>query len=227
MDYKSQIEAQANHLIIFRPDVQFKIKLSSKYFICLNVSQDFLIDYLELNGGKFITQGCKNQCNDYSTVSCNNSSTIWNIMEVIKNTELNYQQKKYIIFFILSIFPLDVDFISFLTFFINGVGFKIRMIAKNEISKKWSLVKMAQLLYMSPGTLKKRLSNENTSYTKILLDCRMQKAAELLTIHNKNVFQTADYCGYKSVSFFITIFKKYYGTSPLLFVKRYISDNIN
>ncbi|HHA3413613.1 TPA: helix-turn-helix domain-containing protein [Salmonella enterica subsp. enterica serovar Muenchen] len=219
MNYKLQIDVPGNHLIIFRPNIYFETKQTNELVVCLKLSQKLLLEYLDLNAGDFIRQGFKNQHDVYKLTSCEHLDMVRDMLEAAEKAMLSYHQKKYIVFFILSMFPMNLNFVSFLIFFINSVEFKVCSIIKNDISKKWSLPEIAKLLYMSPGTLKKRLSDENTSYTKIILDCRMRKAAELLVIHNKNVVQTADYCGYKSVSFFIAKFKKYYGTNPLLFSK--------
>ncbi|HFW4122307.1 TPA: helix-turn-helix domain-containing protein, partial [Salmonella enterica subsp. enterica serovar Birkenhead] len=77
------------------------------------------------------------------------------------------------------------------------------------------------MLYMSPGTLKKKLKCEETSWTKILINCRMQKATELFLVRNKSVQQVAASCGYNNVSFFIRLFREYFGISPHEFIKKY------
>ncbi|WP_201490404.1 helix-turn-helix domain-containing protein, partial [Escherichia coli] len=58
------------------------------------------------------------------------------------------------------------------------------------------------------------LKGENTSYSRVVLECRMQKARELLNLQRLSVKQTAGLCGYRSVSYFIAVFRRYYGCTP-------------
>ncbi|MDR4410654.1 helix-turn-helix domain-containing protein, partial [Bacillus anthracis] len=49
------------------------------------------------------------------------------------------------------------------------------------------------------------------SYTRILLECRMKKASELIVMQEGAVKKVAYQCGYSSVPYFISQFRKYYG----------------
>ncbi|EDA0856084.1 helix-turn-helix domain-containing protein, partial [Salmonella enterica] len=68
---------------------------------------------------------------------------------------------------------------------------------------------------------KKKLKCEETSWTKILINCRMQKATELFLVRNKSVQQVAASCGYNNVSFFIRLFREHFGIAPHEFIKKY------
>lgn len=88
----------------------------------------------------------------------------------------------------------------------------------NDLSQRWSLKKIASKLYMSPSTLKRKLMQENTSFSEIYLNARMNKAVKLLRHHEFNVTQVAYMCGYDSVSYFTTVFKKHFKIKPSTFL---------
>ena len=100
---------------------------------------------------------------------------------------------------------------------------QVYTIIQSNISKGWALGSIASSLCMSASVLKKRLREENTSYTKIITDCRMRFAAEQLTIYHQSIAQVSAQCGYSSASYFISVFKKYYGTTPLNYIRKYSS----
>ena len=54
-----------------------------------------------------------------------------------------------------------------------------------------------------------------------LLQCRLQKAAHLLAVNNLQIREVAVLCGFADEFYFSRIFKKYYGTSPLIYRKEY------
>ena len=91
---------------------------------------------------------------------------------------------------------------------------QVIIIVTGDISEKWSIEKVAARLCVSQSLLKKRLKNENTSYSQVVLECRMQKARELLSLQRLSVKQLAGLCGYRSVAYFIAVFKRYYGYTP-------------
>ena len=68
--------------------------------------------------------------------------------------------------------------------------------------------------------LKKKLKNENTSYSQIVTECRMRYAVQMLLMDNKNITQVAQLCGYSSTSYFISVFKAFYGLTPLNYLAK-------
>ena len=73
---------------------------------------------------------------------------------------------------------------------------------------------------LSPSLLKKKLKNENTSYSQIVTECRMRYAVQMLLMDNKNITQVAQLCGYSSTSYFISVFKAFYGLTPLNYLAK-------
>uniref|UniRef100_UPI00291712B0 AraC family transcriptional regulator n=1 Tax=Escherichia coli TaxID=562 RepID=UPI00291712B0 len=84
----------------------------------------------------------------------------------------------------------------------------------------WNLRIVASSLCLSPSLLKKKLKNENTSYSQIVTECRMRYAVQMLLMDNKNITQVAQLCGYSSTSYFISVFKAFYGLTPLNYLAK-------
>ncbi|ECG6597735.1 helix-turn-helix domain-containing protein [Salmonella enterica subsp. enterica serovar Poona] len=143
------------------------------------------------------------------------------IFKSINSCIHNAAQKKALIFFVLSFFSEQKDFIFFVLSTGRRIENKVKTIIKRDLSLKWKLPQVASMLCMSPGTLKKKLNREETSWTKILINCKMQKATKLFLVRNKSVQQVAASCGYNNVSFFIRLFREHFGIAPHEFIKKY------
>ncbi|HDQ1154220.1 TPA: acid resistance transcriptional activator GadX, partial [Escherichia coli] len=90
----------------------------------------------------------------------------------------------------------------------------------NNIAHEWTLARIASELLMSPSLLKKKLREEETSYSQLLTECRMQRALQLIVIHGFSIKRVAVSCGYHSVSYFIYVFRNYYGMTPTEYQER-------
>ncbi|WP_244616001.1 helix-turn-helix domain-containing protein [Escherichia albertii] len=66
---------------------------------------------------------------------------------------------------------------------------------------------------MNEGLIKKKLRLENTSFSQILLDTRMSLAINLLKQNHPTKY-VSKMCGFKSKSYFVCLFKKYYKCTP-------------
>ncbi|EEO3567712.1 TPA: helix-turn-helix domain-containing protein [Salmonella enterica subsp. enterica serovar Welikade] len=88
----------------------------------------------------------------------------------------------------------------------------------------WSLSRMARCFTMSDSLLKKRLHEEGSCYTRLVMGARMQVAMKCLIRGCRNITNIATQCGYHSTSYFIAIFRKYYGLSPYQYQKKIISE---
>ncbi len=74
---------------------------------------------------------------------------------------------------------------------------------------------------VDPSLLKKKLKSENTSYSQIITTCRMRYAVNELMMDGKNISQVSQSCGYNSTSYFISVFKDFYGMTPLHYVSQH------
>ncbi len=63
-------------------------------------------------------------------------------------------------------------------------------------------------------------SQEQTTFSQILLDARMQHAKNLIRVEG-SVNKIAEQCGYASTSYFIYAFRKHFGNSPKRVSKEY------
>lgn len=59
---------------------------------------------------------------------------------------------------------------------------QVATVINRNVSENWTIHRVASELYVSVSLLKKKLKEENTSYTRILLECRMKKASELIVM---------------------------------------------
>ncbi len=78
---------------------------------------------------------------------------------------------------------------------------------------------VAKGLNMSRRSMQRKLSEEGSSYQKILLDVRMKLASKYLKEYQLSVSETAFLLGYAESAAFIRVFKKYYGMAPTAFLK--------
>lgn len=94
---------------------------------------------------------------------------------------------------------------------------KITKLIFNDISKKWRLSDIADEMHVSEISIRKRLDLESINFNQLVLDARMNLAIKLLLKNDKQVTDISNYLGYSSVSYFIKIFKNYYGITPKQF----------
>lgn len=121
-----------------------------------------------------------------------------------------------LLFTVLSNFLDQPRFIALLMYILrSSMRDSVSRIIQSDIKNYWSLRLVASSLCLSPSLLKKKLKNENTCYSQIVTDCRMRHAARQLLMDNKNIAQISQSCGYSSVSYFISVFKAFYGMTPL------------
>ncbi|RAX32175.1 UNVERIFIED_CONTAM: AraC family transcriptional regulator [Escherichia coli] len=96
---------------------------------------------------------------------------------------------------------------------------KVYNIISSNLDKQWSLNNMAEYLYLSPSSLKRKLQKENTTFSEICLSARMNAAAKFLRQKKASVQKISQMCGYDNYSYFITVFKRNFNITP----KKYMS----
>ncbi|EAB6761468.1 AraC family transcriptional regulator [Salmonella enterica] len=124
-------------------------------------------------------------------------------------------ENPFLTFALVSAFCEQDIFFSFLkTCLKQSMADQVATVINRNVSENWTIHRVASELYVSVSLLKKKLKEENTSYTRILLECRMKKASELIVMQEGAVKKVAYQCGYSSVPYFISQFRKYYGYTP-------------
>ena len=68
--------------------------------------------------------------------------------------------------------------------------------------------------------VEEKTKQEQTTFSQILLDARMQHAKNLIRVEG-SVNKIAEQCGYASTSYFIYAFRKHFGNSPKRVSKEY------
>ncbi|EMD1228040.1 helix-turn-helix transcriptional regulator [Salmonella enterica] len=179
---------------------------------CLSFPIELLYDYISFIGCKFLRKIEIFNKTDYIISKLNDNLVIADVYDIL-NKHNEPHIKKYAIIFLISLFYPAKDVFNFcLSFF--TFKYKVKTIINTNVKHRWKIPTIARLLYVSEGTLKKRLSTEGTSFTKILTQCRMEYAVRELLMSDKNINQIAADCGYRSTSYFISLFSYCYGLSP-------------
>ncbi|MDO3433300.1 helix-turn-helix transcriptional regulator [Rhizobium sp. CBN3] len=91
---------------------------------------------------------------------------------------------------------------------------RLRRMIEADPAAAWTLAQAARLFNMSEATLRRRLSAENTGFSEILSDTRMNRALALIQTTTLPMAQVALEVGYDSPSQFSARFKERFGVSP-------------
>ncbi|EHS9967627.1 helix-turn-helix transcriptional regulator, partial [Escherichia coli] len=90
-----------------------------------------------------------------------------------------------------------------------------------EPSRNWYFSEVCKRLYLSESTLRKKLELENVNFKKLLIDFKMKKAVFLLKTTNKSIETISSELGYVYTSYFIKVFRNYFGVTPKQFMKKF------
>lgn len=74
--------------------------------------------------------------------------------------------------------------------------------------------KVADAFHLTPKTLQRRLRQENTSFSKLLDECRFEAACAYLSQPNIALLEVADLAGYSDYSAFAKAFRRHSGHTP-------------
>ena len=91
---------------------------------------------------------------------------------------------------------------------------KVREIVENKLEKKWKISDIAEAFHCSEITVRKKLEKEMMTFNQIMLDIRMNHASKLILSTDCNVNSVSSAIGIASTSYFIKLFKCYYGVTP-------------
>ncbi|SOE98831.1 transcriptional regulator, AraC family [Burkholderia sp. OK233] len=90
-----------------------------------------------------------------------------------------------------------------------------------------SLSEVANLLFLSPRTLRRRLRDQGTSYNQLLNDVRSTLATQYLTTTRKTTEEIAEVLGYSDAANFRHAFKRWTGESPRQFRIKFASTEVS
>lgn len=219
------ITVPENNLILFsgRDNVYFS-SLNTK--LIAYIDHDVIVDYLnsikcDLAGFKYRVHRnsfppiftCFNRTPEIFKAAAQSSQD-----ETIEFCES--QRIRFLLFSVLSNFLIHSEFMFYLID-INRirVSDSVHHLLASNLNFNWNLNIVAKSLCLSSSLLKKKLKDEHTSYSKILTNCRMYYATKLLQTTGMNINQVSDLCGYHNSSYFISVFKSFYGITPCRFIK--------
>lgn len=205
--------------------------LSLKYgdaFLTKNTDRFYISSYkdyfyevaIDLDTINSYTQQNNLHISDYKNTSfciARNISYPELMISIIKNVNITphpYPQLRKIelltlLFMISSVCAIDSLIISSIPSFSD----RVKSVFTSNPSEKWLLRDIAVLFHMSESLFKKKLSEDKTSFSEILLESRMNIAKRLLN-ESKSIKQASLSCGFSSTSYFIQSFKRYYGITP-------------
>jgi AraC-like DNA-binding protein len=83
------------------------------------------------------------------------------------------------------------------------------------------------LLNISPRTLRRRLTEERTSYKSLVADIRKRKALDLLQTTSVSIARIAAELGYSDLSNFYRAFKRWTGKNPNMYRKMKLRQSGN
>lgn len=193
-------------------------------------TRDFFLTYPERVivadfGGEFISRYLKtnnlrdfSDCREYPSYIKTNFADFSLIKGLISwanhCTEYIEVLDESIAFTCLSAFASEKQFTIFLFGCLKSVGAKVKAIIHTDISAPWRLKDISSRLYLSESLLKRKLREEGLSFSKIILAERMLMAEYLLSTRCYSISKVAEICGYVSVSYFVHVFRRYFGVSP-------------
>lgn len=99
--------------------------------------------------------------------------------------------------------------------FRDGSMQQIRDYIKTHLHQSLTIEKAAQAMYMSPSQFTRCIRQETgQSFVEIMTECRIAETKRLLRETNMSIAGMARHVGFKSSTYFITLFGKHVGCSP-------------
>ncbi|EAW1163776.1 AraC family transcriptional regulator [Salmonella enterica] len=223
---KEPISLKANHMAILACENNVIDISSLNSVLVIQVSRNNIKDYLQfLNKDISHLPIWQRNADPLLTATCLTPDIFrvavrYSAMET--QDEIAIERTRSLLFTVLSRFLDHKKFISLLMHMLRSrISDSVYHIIQSDIHKDWNLSAVASCLCLSPSLLKKKLKNENTSYSQIITTCRMRYAVNQLLMDGKNISQVSQLCGYNSTSYFISVFKEFYGMTPLHYVSQH------
>ena len=114
----------------------------------------------------------------------------------------------------LALFSSEIMCSSFLAGCISSISGRLGALFHTDISANWTLGEVSSRLCMSESLLKKRLKEEDTCFSELLLTERIRMAVKLFNQYGCAINRIAAQCGYNNTSYFISVFRRYFGVTP-------------
>lgn len=214
-----------NHLVLLsgKDNIYFS-SLNTK--LVVHIGHDVIVDYLNSIKCDLVEFTHRVNRNSFPSVfTCFNKTPeiFKSAAQCSQNETIEFcesQRTRFLLFSVLSNFLIHSEFMLYLID-INRIRISdsVHHLLNSNLKFDWNLNIVAKSLCLSSSLLKKKLKDENTSYSKILTNCRMYHATKLLQTTSMNINQVSELCGYHNSSYFISVFKYFYGITPCRFLK--------
>ncbi len=106
--------------------------------------------------------------------------------------------------------------------------YTLKQIVDANLLEDLSLDEMASITNMSASTFKRKFKTEfNTTFSKYIMDKRLERASHLLMQKSKATIAEIAYdCGFNAPAYFTKSFKKYYQKSPSIYREEKLKQTI-
>lgn len=205
---------KADSLIFIKKDliIDMSYSLNNKPEYLL-LSHEILLEILKLKTSNTIDKKPTPQDN-FIKIADKEKIIFFNKLKIAFNNE-EITKKNTTISQQLKITYLLLDF-NIIQYIIKSVFFsdKVKNIIGSQLNHQWTLKEISNNLFISQSSLRKKLELEKTNFMAILTEMRMRHAIHLLATTELSIGEISELIGYKSSSYFIKTFKKYYHKSP-------------
>ncbi|WP_431265894.1 helix-turn-helix transcriptional regulator [Roseateles chitinivorans] len=96
----------------------------------------------------------------------------------------------------------------------SSMSTRVRTTLSRDIGRSWSAPDVARELATSEATLRRKLAQEATSFSDILLDTQMSHALRMLQSSMRPITEIALGCGFQTPSHFSARFRQRFGFTP-------------
>jgi DNA-binding response OmpR family regulator len=91
----------------------------------------------------------------------------------------------------------------------------VQVVRENIANTEFSKDSFAQAMYISPSLLYKKVKSlTNQSPTNFIKSIRLNHSMELLKSKEHTITEVSEMCGFSSIGYFSTVFRKHFGKSP-------------
>jgi AraC-like DNA-binding protein len=91
---------------------------------------------------------------------------------------------------------------------------QVKSLIQKSLDRDWKAPILAESMACSEATLRRYLAKEGTSFSEILLECRLNNGLNQVMATNLPIEQIAQANGYESPSRFAMLFRKRFGVTP-------------
>lgn len=96
----------------------------------------------------------------------------------------------------------------------SSMSTRVRTLLSRDVGRAWNAPDIARELATSEATLRRKLAQEATSFSDILLDTQMSHALRMLQSSTQPITEIALGCGFQTPSHFSARFRQRFGFAP-------------